>query len=124
MGENSDAWETEHGQQRSPKSGEFKQVDTNRSDDGSFRSPGNILLEELTVGQAMTTIELARTTDISETTVIEHLNRLQNQALVEEDGGGWTLAHDSERVDPVVERHRQNREEAANWEYEDDDSIY
>lgn len=124
MGDGSDAWETEHGQQRNPPSGEFKTDDTTRDDDGAFRSPSNVLLEILSVGHAMTVGELARTTGISEATVVEYLNRLQTQELIEEEGGGWSLADESGRVDQAVERYRRNQEEAADWEYEDDESIY
>ncbi|MBB6090855.1 ArsR family transcriptional regulator [Halobacterium salinarum] len=101
-----------------------KTTDTTRGDDGAFQSPSNVLLETLSVVHATTVGELARTTGISEATIVEHLNRLQTQALVEERGGGWTLADESSRVDQAVERRRRNSEEAADWEYEDDESIY
>lgn len=124
MKNNNHSWNIGDDRQRSPDSGEFETVDTVREDDGQFRSPSSVIRDTLSVGEAMSVSGLVNATGISEATIVEHLNRLQAEELVEEAGRGWSLTHDSQRVDSFVENYRRRKEEAAEWEYNDDDSLY
>jgi len=123
MTEHKRSWNIDGDRQRSPDDGEFETVDTAHGEDGEFRSPSNLLLDELSVREAKTESELSETTGMSEATTVEHLQRLKSEQLVDEIGGGWCLKQDTARVDTVIEQHRRNREEVANWESEDE-SLY